>query len=65
MSIRAYILTLVLWIVAGGVILNILQNKLNQTQLFAERKTYESLEWIAEFESVGHSMNTIFTLADL
>ena len=65
MSIRAYILTLVLWIVAGGVILNILQNKLNQTQLFAERKTYESLEWIVEFESVGHSMNTIFTLADL
>lgn len=65
MPIRSYILVLVLWIVAGGVALNFLQSRLNQTQLLSERKTYESLQWIAKFESIGYSMNTIFTLADL
>ena len=65
MPIRSYIMVLVLWIVAGGVALNFLQSRLNQTQLLSERKTYESLQWIAKFESIGYSMNTIFTLGDL
>ena len=53
MPIRSYILVLVLWIVTGGVALNFLQSRLNQTQLLSERKTYESLQWIAKFESIG------------
>ncbi|MDB4664766.1 ATP-binding protein [Verrucomicrobia bacterium] len=65
MPIRTYILTVVLWIVAGGAALSILQNRLDQAQLQSERKTYEYRQWIAEFESIGYSMNTIFTLADL
>ncbi|MDG1892327.1 MAG: ATP-binding protein [Verrucomicrobiota bacterium] len=65
MPIRTYILTVVLWVVAGGAALSVFQNRLDQAQLQSERKTYEYRQWIAEFESIGYSMNTIFTLADL
>lgn len=65
MTIRAHILAVIAWVVAAGVALSTFQEKLNQKYLEAEHQVAENAQWVAEFETTGYSMNTIFTIADL
>ena len=65
MSIRTHILIVILWIVGGGVSLSWFQSWQARKHLAAQEEANITRRWVAQIESHGESMKTVFTLADI